>query len=238
MTSDAPPAVSCVIDDDGIARITIDDGKANAISHAVLADVNQALDRAQAGARAVVLSGRPGRFSAGFDLSVMQEGPESARELVRGGAELALRFYELPLPVVMACTGHALAMGAILLLAGDVRVGADGDFKIGMNEVAIGMHVPVFAVELARDRLTRRQFTPAVSHATIYSPAGAAGAGYLDEVVAPDALEGVALDRARDLADRLNAVAFATTRVNARQATATYIRETLVEDLKGFVIND
>ncbi len=124
---------------EGVARLSLDDGKANAISHAMLDAVNGALDRAEKEAGAVLIAGRPGRFSAGFDLSVMRSGGAAVGELVGGGARLALRLYEFPSPVVAACTGHALAMGAILLLASDTRLGARGDFKLGLNEVAIGM---------------------------------------------------------------------------------------------------
>src|SRR5262245_16538636 len=122
--------------DDQVAVLHVDDGKANALSHQMLGAINAQLDQAQAnGARAVVIVGRPGRFCAGFDLETMRAGPGEARDLLRVGAELALRLYLFPAPVVLAVTGHALAMGAILLMASDVRVGASGDFKIGLNEV-------------------------------------------------------------------------------------------------------
>lgn len=229
--------VAVEVDEHGVTAVTLDDGKANAISPVVIQQLHDALDRAETDGKAVLLAGRPGRFSAGFDLSVMQEGPDEARRLVGGGAELALRIYEFPMPVVMACTGHALAMGAILLMSSDYRVGVEGDFKIGLNEVSIGMPLPVFATELARDRLSRRQFTRAVNHATIYSPADAVDAGFLDEVAAPEALLDVATERARDLAARLDPSAFRATRVNARHATGAYIRETLEADLSGFAIS-
>jgi enoyl-CoA hydratase len=219
-----------------VAVVRLDDGKANAVSSQIVDDLHAALDQAESEARAVVLAGRPGRFSAGFDLSVMQEGPESARRMVRQGADLALRLYELPIPTVAACTGHALAMGAILLLAADLRVGAAGEFKIGLNEVAIGMPVPVFATELARDRLTAHDFTRAVTMAEVYAPDAAAAAGYLDEVVAPDDVLATALDRAAAIAERVNPTAFATTRTNARGGTVQRIRETLDEDLATFHI--
>lgn len=230
-------AVVVTTDEHGVVEVHLDDGKANAISPTVVRGLHDALDRAETDGKAVLLVGRPGRFSAGFDLSVMQEGPDEARRLVGSGAELALRIYEFPMPVVMACTGHALAMGAILLLAGDLRIGTEGDFKIGLNEVSIGMPVPIFGTELARDRLTPRHFTRAVSHATIYSPTDAVKAGYLDEVAAPEALLDVARERARELAGRLHPVAFRATRVNARHATATFVRDSLDTDLAVFEIS-
>ena len=90
----------------------------------------------------MAIIGRPGKFSAGFDLSVMTAGPDQARDLLRAGADLALRIYTFPIPVVLGATGHALAMGAILLMAADVRIGADGPFKVGLPEVEIGMPLP------------------------------------------------------------------------------------------------
>jgi enoyl-CoA hydratase len=214
----------------------LDDGKANALSPRAIEHLHDALDEAERSATSVLLAGRPGRFSAGFDLSVMQEGPDEARQLVRRGAELALRIYEFPMPVVMACTGHALAMGAILLMAGDLRVGAAGDFKIGLNEVSIGMPVPVFGTELARDRLSKLHFTRAVNHAAIYSPEAAIEVGYLDEVVDGADLMAAAHERAAALGRTVVPSAFRATRVNARHTTVRYIRDTLDADLGEFEI--
>src|SRR5262245_31299281 len=232
-----PPPVAVTTDEHQVTTIRIDDGKANALSPRVIDQIDQGLTQAEAEGRAALVIGRPGRFSAGFDLSVMQEGPEAAIALVRRGAEMALRMYELPIPVVVACTGHALAMGAILLLASDVRIGAEGDFKIGLNEVAIGMPVPVCGPELARDRLSRRHFPRAVSTAAIYDSAGALEAGYLDELAPPDQVVDIASQHARALAQQLDPTAFRATRVNARAGTLRYIRETLDADLGGFAIS-
>ena len=222
---------------DDVAHIAIDDGKANALSHAIIDSLNDALDRAVAPAKAIVLSGRPGRFSAGFDLSVMKGGPDAVRDLVRAGALVSMRLYELERPVVAACTGHALAAGAILLMSADVRVGAAGPFKIGLNEVAIGMPIPVFAAELARDRLSRRHLTAATALATIYDPVGAVDAGYLDTVVGPDAVVDEALARAATLAATLNLRAFAGTRATMRGAVARHVRSTLDFDIGAFFVD-
>lgn len=222
---------------DDVAHLAIDDGKANAISHAVIEALHGALDRAARDAKAVVLSGRPGRFSAGYDLSVVRSGPDAVRALVRDGALLTMRLYEFERPVVLACTGHALAQGAIFLMAADVRIGAAGSFKIGLNEVAIGMPIPVYAAELARDRLSRRHLTAATALATIYDPAGAVDAGYLDAVVEPDHVVPAALERAAALAGSLNARAFAATRATVRGAVAHHVRTTLNEDIEAFFVD-
>lgn len=215
---------------DDVALITMDDGKANAISHGVIDALTAAFARAEREASAVVLAGRDKRLSGGFDLSVMMAGPDSARGLVTAGAELMLRIYTFPRPVVAACTGHALAAGAILLLVSDVRIGARGDFKIGLNEVAIRMTLPLFALELARDRLSKRHFSAAVTQARIFDPQAAIDAGYLDAVEEPTHVIDAALARARALAT-LPDPAFRETKTRERAATVKYIRETLAADM-------
>lgn len=222
-----------------LALAIVDDGKVNAVSHALIDQMNAALDTIERddSARALVISGRDGVFSAGFDLRVMRGEPAGRAALLRAGAELALRLYEWPRPVVMACTGHAIAMGAILLHAADWRTGAHGDFRITMNEVSIGMTMPHFAAELARDRLSARYYTRAVVGAELFSPATAVDAGYLDEAV--DALS--VLDFACVQADRLaqlDPLAFAATRRRTRQDTIDRIRSRLAADLAGLVHPD
>ncbi|MDG2051231.1 MAG: crotonase/enoyl-CoA hydratase family protein [Myxococcota bacterium] len=191
--------------EDGIAVFRLDDGKANALGPPMLDALHAALDRALAEeVQAIVLFGRPGRFSAGFDLGVMGQGAEAVRAMVGRGAELALRFFECPVPVLIGATGHTLAMGAVLLLAVDERIGADGDYKVGLNEVAIKMTMPEFAILLARERLSKRHLQRAISQAEIYSPQGAVDAGYLDQAVPLDQLETRVMTRARELAQTLH----------------------------------
>ena len=184
-----------------MATITLDDGKANAIGLALLSELDEAMATAAADAHAVVIAGRPGRFSAGFDLAAMTSSTETMRELVQAGAESLLRIFTCPIPVVAACTGHALAAGALLLLVSDRRIGADGDFKIGLNEVAIGMPLPVFGVELARYRMPPSAFDGAILGETM-APAAAVAAGYLDRVVPADDV----LAEAAAEAERLSAL--------------------------------
>ncbi len=223
-----PPVAYQLID--GVAVVTIDDGKANAITGQVLEDLHGALTRAEEEARAVVIAGREGRFSAGFDLATMTASVESMRTLVVDGARLLMRLYGLGLPTVAACTGHALAAGALVLLSSDHRVGADGPFKIGLNEVSIGMALPVFAVELARERLAVSEFGPATLQARIYDPAGAVTAGYLDRVVPSDQVLDQALADALRLAE-LRSGAYARTKSVARQAVISRILTTLDADM-------
>ena len=214
-----------------VAVVTLDDGKANVISTAVIDALHGHLARLESeGARALVLVGRPGRFSAGFDLSEMTAGVESMRALVVHGARWLMRLYGLGVPTVAACTGHALAAGALTLLSCDVRVGADVPAKIGLNEVAIGMALPKFAVELARERVPHHELGAATLGARIYDPAGAVAAGYLDRVVPEAELLGTALAEAERLAG-LRTGAYALTKLNLRQAMIADQLATVQADL-------
>lgn len=215
---------------DGIAVITLDDGKANVFSNAVLETLEGLVDRAEADrARALVLVGRPGRFSAGFDLGEMTSGVDQMRALVARGARWWLRIYGLGMPTVAACTGHALAGGAITLLSCDVRIGADGPAKIGLNEVAIGMPLPRFAVELARERLLKSHFVLGIL-GTTFDPAGAVAAGYLDRVVPAEQVVDEAMAEARRLGE-LRTGAVARTKANARQAMIDAVAAGIDDDM-------
>ncbi|MEO1029123.1 MAG: crotonase/enoyl-CoA hydratase family protein, partial [Pseudomonadota bacterium] len=176
--------------EDDVATILMDDGKANAISHAMLDALNEGLDKAEADAKAIVLAGRDSRFSGGFDLKVMMEAKsgEEVVALVKRGGELAYRLYSSKLPVIAACTGHAVAMGAFILLSCDTRIGASGPFKLGANETAINMVLPPFAHLLTLERLAPTLKTRAVIQAELFNPEMAVQAGYLDQVVAPEAV--------------------------------------------------
>jgi enoyl-CoA hydratase len=172
----------------GAAWITIDDGKVNAMSLEMLREIEDRLQAAPGAGGPIVVQGRPGIFSAGFDLETFARGPEASREMVRAGVRLIERMLALPRPIVTACTGHAYPMGAFLMLSADVRYGADGDWNIGMNEVAIGLAVPQFAIALARHRLTPAGVAR-TSTAAMFKPGEAARLGYLDYVVPAEQLD-------------------------------------------------
>jgi enoyl-CoA hydratase len=216
--------------DGPVAVVTLDDGKANALGHDMLASIHAALDRAEAEAQAVVLAGRPGRFCAGFDLRVLTAGRDAAVPLVRAGASVFLRLYGLRLPVVAACTGHALAGGALLLLVSDARIGAEGAFKLGLNEVAIGIPLPILVRRLAEDRLDPRRRVEATLLAEVYDPTRARDVGYLDEVVGETELLPRAIERARALA-RLPRHAFATSKASLRRTSIEHIEAALDDDV-------
>lgn len=169
--------------ENNVATITIQNGKVNAISHQVIADINQALDEAEAAKAVVVITGTPGMLSAGYDLNVMRESMSKAMALVQKGSTLSRRLLSFPYPVLVACPGHAVAKGAFLLLSADYRIGVDGAFKIGLNEVAIGMSMHDAGVELARGRLAPVFFNRSVILAEMVSPQDAVAMGFLDKVV-------------------------------------------------------
>ena len=186
---------------DRIARITLDDGKRNAMSRETLGLLHQAFEKAEKEAKAVTLVGRPGVFSAGFDLQVFGRGdPDEIHGMVRLGAELALRIFTFPLPVVVGCTGHAYPMGAFLLLSADHRLCADADLRIQLNEVQVGLTMPRFAVALCRQRLVPASVHAAVATARPFSPAEAMSAGFVDELVDPATLLSAAREHALRMA--------------------------------------
>jgi enoyl-CoA hydratase len=215
--------------DDGVATVTMDDGKVNALSPAMLAAVDDALDRADDDGAVVVLRGREGTFSAGFHLGTLRAGGPDATGMVREGFELAARLLSFPRPVVVACTGHAVAMASFLLLSGDLRLGAAGPFRIQANEVAIGLTMPRAAIELCRQRLTPAAFSRAVLLSEPFTPDEAVAAGFLDRVVGPSALDEAARTAAVALM-ALDAEAHASSKRRAREGTLRAIQAAIADD--------
>jgi enoyl-CoA hydratase len=229
MSDDANPTpVTCSLED-GVAVIRLDDGKVNVISHRVIDLLHRHLDTAEGEARAVAIIGRPGKLSAGFDLTEMTAGIERTRALVGAGGKLLMRIFGHPQPVVVAVTGHALAAGALLTLACDTRIGADGPSKIGLNETAIGMGLPLYATELAQARLSPAHLTRSAIQAEIYDPAGAVAAGYLDRVVAAEECEAIAIAEARRLGEL---------RTGAHSHTKLALRGQLIERVQAGIDAD
>ncbi|MBM1189253.1 crotonase/enoyl-CoA hydratase family protein [Pseudomonas lundensis] len=203
--------------EDGIATLTLSNGKVNAISPQVIADFNAALDRAEQDRAVVIITGQPGILSGGYDLKVMRAGPEQAVNLVTQGSTLARRLLAHPFPVVAACPGHAVAKGAFLLLSVDYRIGVDGPFSIGLNEVQIGMTMHHAGIELARDRLRKSAFHRSVINGEMFNPQNAVDAGFLDKVVQPEELHAAALEAARQL-KKINMEAHKNTKLKVRKA--------------------
>jgi enoyl-CoA hydratase len=216
---------------DSVATITMDDGKVNVLSPAMFAELGGALDQATADRAVVVLTSAARAFSAGFDLDVLRRGGAETVDLVRSGFELAARLLSFPRPVVIACTGHTVAMGVFLLLSGDYRIGAAGPYKIVANEVAIGLPMPRPAIEICRHRLAPAHFNRAVLLAEVYQPDDAVAAGFLDRVVPAAELGKAARDTAAGLAT-LDMDAHAASKLLVREPLLTAIRAA-IESVAG-----
>jgi len=207
---------------DGVALLSLCNGKANAVSPDVITAFNQALDRAEQDGAVVIITGQPGILSGGYDLKVMLASPESALTLVAQGSALARRMLSHPYPIIIACSGHAVAKGAFLLLSADYRIGVEGAFTIGLNEVRIGMTMHHVGITLARDRLRKSAFQRSVINAEMFNPQSAKDAGFLDEVVAPEEL----MNAAHRMAQQLK-----TINLKAHSKTKLKVRKNLLETL-------
>lgn len=207
--------------DDGIATIRLDDGKVNALSEEMLGEIASRLDQAEADGAVVVLTGREGIFSAGFDLKTEAEGWPP---MLVAGARVMERLLSFPRPVVVACNGSAIAAGSFLLLSSDYRVGADVDLKVGLNEVAIGLTLPWFAIAIAKHRLARPWFDRCTVTGAMIGAEDGLRAGFLDEIVPADELDERALAVARELAG-INHDAHAATKLRIRQEALEGVRD-------------
>ncbi len=218
----------------GVSVIRLDDGKANALSLPMQHALNLALDQAQQAKLPVVITGRSGILSAGFDLKTLTAGGQPAVEMLNGGIEIALRLLSFETPVVVACAGHAIAMGVFLLQCGDYRIGVAGNFKYSANEVAIGMTMPWSTIEILRQRLTPAALSRAVLLAETFTPANGVENGLIDRVVATEAeLLPTALEFAKSFS-ALNATAHVASKHRLRGEVLMAIRSGLTKDLDGW----
>ena len=232
MMSDSPVSYRS---DQGVAVITMDDGKRNAVSPRMVEELNSAFDRAERENAIVILTGREEVFSAGFDLKVLRGGGLDALALMRAGFLFAARLLVHPRPVIAACTGHAMAMGAFLLTASDYRVGPAGAYKFVTSEVAIGIPMPRSGVELCRQRLAPAHFHRSVMLSEAYDPEGAVAAGFLDRVVSGDELMAVAKQKAAEYA-QLDREAFAVTKARVRAENVATIRAGVRLDMRDYAL--
>ena len=217
------------------AVVTINNGKVNAISHDVIDQLNDALDQAEAADKVVILTGKEGVFSAGYDLKTMTESPESAKALVTKGSKLVYRMLSFKLPIIAACSGHAVAKGAFLLLACDYRVGVEGDFKIGLNEVMIGMTMHNAGIVMAKSRLAPVFLERSVINAEMYKPKEAITAGFLDGVVPQEFLMSTTAKIA-EMFSKLNLRAHAQTKLKVRKHYLTELKSAIESDSKAEIV--
>ena len=216
--------------------ITINNGKANAISHEVISGLNDNLDYAEKLNKVVVLTGSQGIFSGGFDLKVMKSSPKSALELVTKGSKLSLRMLSYPLPIIIACNGHAIAKGAFLLLSADYRIGVDGDFKIGLNEVLIGMTMHNAGITIAQSRLSEVYLNRSVNNGEIYNPKDAVKAGFLDTIV-PEEILFKTVDKIANMFSQVNKKAHAETKLKVRKKYLNALENAIQLDLEEGTIS-
>jgi len=215
-----------------IATLTFDDGKANAVGPQFLDDINTGLDRAQAEqVGAVILRGREGIFSGGFDLEEFKKGVELGMTMVGRGFDLLVRLYSFPLPLVAACTGHGVAMGAFIIMACDSRIGSRGNFKISLPETAIGMALTPLVLALTAARISRQHMTRVALQSEVYNPEQAVEAGFIDEAVEADLLDARAMEVALKLAN-LPQAQYAANKLSIRANTLQAMNDDLAEMTK------
>lgn len=218
---------SCSISD-GIATITLDDGKANAFSFDMMVAINNAMDEAEAGADVIIITGREGVMCAGFDLKVMQNDADKVPEMVGNGGKLLVRIFSCKKPVIIASTGHGIAAGGLLMLSADYRIGVDSESRYGLNESAIGMVLPPFGHDLAVFKINNKYLDRCFAGAELIDPETAVEASFLDEVVASDKLMHRALEKAAEM-QKLDGRAFAGNKKLVRGA----ITEKMTTDLES-----
>ena len=215
--------------ENGIATLTLNNGKVNAFSPQLIDDFNAALDRAEQDKAIVIVTGQPGILSGGYDLKVMTSSPQNAIDLVAKGSTLARRMLAHPYPIIVACPGHAVAKGAFILLSADYRIGVEGSFNIGLNEVLIGMTMHHAGIELARDRLRKSAFSRSVINGELFNPQDAVDAGFLDKVVPAEQLLASALAVAQQM-KKINMTAHKNTKLKVRKARLESLDEAIELD--------
>ena len=215
---------------DGVAILSLDDGKANALGDQTWAELNAALDKAEKEDAIVIITGRDGMMSGGFDLNEMNAGPEESLLLTSKGSKFARRLMAYPRPVIMAAPGHTIAMGAFLALACDYSMIKAGNYKVGLNETLIGMTMHNFGIEMGRYHLAKNYFNRCVINGEIFDPKGAMHAGFFDRVV-PEEQWPMAIPMAGQMFGQLNPKAFRETKLRARKAIFKILDQAIEDDL-------
>ena len=193
--------LATLTNEDDISIITLDDGKANVFSPRMIQDVNECLDKVPTEGGALIITGRKGMFSAGFDLKIISAGDmQATMDMSLSGFKLLSRLFSFPRPILAACSGHGIALGTFLLCCCDYRVGVKGDFMIGANEMRTNMVIPIPILELINHRVSSSHKYRAILGAEMYSIENGIGAGLIDEVVDAENLMETAMLKAKDLA--------------------------------------
>ena len=218
--------------DNDISHITMDDGKANAMSVKMLTGLNDALDKAEKAGGVVILSGRSNVLSGGFDLGVFKSGDNAQiLEMLTLGAKLSHRMLSFPSPIIAACSGHAVAMGTFLLLCCDYRIGAKGNSKLAANEVAIGLTVPYFAIEVIKQRIINKHRSKAVGLAHFFEVDEALEAGFLDQAVESDQVLAEATRKAEEFL-KLDLEAHKNSKLRLREPMLSSLKDAIARDIE------
>ena len=184
-----------------VSIITLNDGKANVFSPEMSNTVSNLLDQVPGDKGSLVITGRSGIFSAGFDLKIISSGDSDAvASMIKAGFTLLARIYNFPRPVIAACSGHGVALGAFLLCCADYRIGAKGQFIVQANETRNNMSIPAPILEISKSRIAKTHWYRAILNAEAYPVENAIEPGYLDEVTDAENLMKRAMEVANDLA--------------------------------------
>ena len=192
-------------EEDGVATLTLDDGRANAIGRAFLAELNEKLDEIERSpAHALVVFGRPGIYSAGLDLKELPDLPPDELTRTAGAfVEAMRRLFLFPKPIIAAADGHAIAGGMMIYLSADVRVAVDrDDVRMGLNEAVTGIPITAGTAALCTTSIPPQHHNELILHGRLLSPRETFERGITDELVSDAAdLERASIARAKALAD-------------------------------------
>jgi enoyl-CoA hydratase len=196
----ADPIATLSIESD-ISIIKLDDGKANAFSYDMLSQVNELLAKVPRDSGALVITGREGLFSGGFDLKTLATGDmEKITKMVQLGYRLLLELFSFDRPIVAAVSGHSIALGLFVTCSADYRIAIDGKYVCQANEVRNNMDIPTQIMEILKARVNKKYFYPAVYHSDAYSVQESIEVGFIDEVVSEDQLMERVMEKAKELA--------------------------------------
>tara|TARA_B100000945_G_scaffold135909_1_gene108480 strand:+ start:1556 stop:2260 length:705 start_codon:yes stop_codon:yes gene_type:complete len=213
-----------------ISVIKLDDGKANAFSYEMLIQINNLLEKVSRDSGALVITGREGLFSGGFDLKTFATGDmEKVSKMVQLGYRLLLELFSFERPVIAAVSGHSIALGLFIACSADYRIAIDGEYVCQANEVRNNMDIPTPIMEILKARVNKNYFYPAVLHSDPFSVQDSIAVGYIDEVVAEQDFMNRVIEKATELAS-LPHPFYANTKKSAQED----IRQKISDGIKKY----
>jgi enoyl-CoA hydratase len=224
-------------DQDNVATLRLAHGKASAFDLELMEALTTQLQSLRSSAtRALIITGTGNIFSAGVDLfRLTRDGPDYVQRFVPALTVMLEELFHLPLPVVAAVNGHAIAGGCILNAAADYRIMASGNGRIGVPELLVGVPFPAIALEIVRFSVPREHVEELVYTGKTILPDEALAKGLVDEVVAPDALLGRAMTLARQFA-AIPPDSFRTVKNQLRAPIRDRVRQFAAADQKSLEI--